>query len=302
MRQAEEHGEFEETALMMMQGRQEEPVRAQTQMSPPSAPRIPASQRLGPPMMETEAIEEEPNRTQMQRSPPGSLRISATQRLGTSTVETNVEFEEPARTETTIRKKPGRPPGRKTVQQSPKLIRGSSSRQRKTQTTDPPKVRRKLLPTGQKVKTTTRRTKPSGCHLHSLSQKNGSITAQKRTSATEKSGYIFLGCKLTGSGLTFLGRPWGAYSRVVFAYSFFSDVVAPQGWNEWRDPSKKDTVYYGEYKCYGPGADRTQRVKWSKQLSDDEATVFLSKDFIGGKDWLRPAPSHFKNAPKSNPT
>ena len=147
---------------MMMQGRQEEPVRAQTQMSPPSAPRIPASQRLGPPMMETEAIEEEPNRTQMQRSPPGSLRISATQRLGTSTVETNVEFEEPARTETTIRKKPGRPPGRKTVQQSPKLIRGSSSRQRKTQTTDPPKVRRKLLPTGQKVKTTTRRTKPSG--------------------------------------------------------------------------------------------------------------------------------------------
>ncbi|CAN7136619.1 unnamed protein product [Brassica rapa subsp. narinosa] len=140
------------------------------------------------------------------------------------------------------------------------------------------------------------------CHLHSLSPKNGSITAQKRTSATEKSGFIFLGCKLTGSGLTFLGRPWGAYSRVVFAYSFFSDVVAPQGWNEWRDPSRKDTVYYGEYKCYGPGADRKQRVKWSKQLSDDEATVFLSKDFIGGKEWLRPAPSHFQNAPKSNPT
>ncbi|KAL0741474.1 hypothetical protein Bca4012_082987 [Brassica carinata] len=84
------------------------------------------------------------------------------------------------------------------------------------------------------------------CHLHSLSPKNGSITAQKRMSATEKSG----------------------------------------------------TVYYGEYKCYGPGADRKQRVKWSKQLSDDEATVLLSKDFIGGKDWLRPAPSHFKNAPK----
>ena len=58
------------------------------------------------------------------------------------------------------------------------------------------------------------------------------------------------------------------------------------------------TVYYGEYKCYGPGADREQRVEWSKQLSDEEATVFLSKDFIGGKDWLRPAPSHFKNAPK----
>ncbi|KAF3581573.1 hypothetical protein DY000_02034040 [Brassica cretica] len=98
------------------------------------------------------------------------------------------------------------------------------------------------------------------CHLHSLSPKNGSITAQKRTSATEKSGYIFLGCKLTA------------------LYIMVNTNVN------------------------GPGADRTQRVKWSKQLSDDEATVFLSKDFIGGKDWLRPVPSHFKNAPKLNPT
>ncbi|XP_006301771.2 putative pectinesterase 11 [Capsella rubella] len=93
-----------------------------------------------------------------------------------------------------------------------------------------------------------------------------------RTSATEKSGFTFLGCKLTGSGSTYLGRPWGAYSRVVFAYSFFSNVVAPQGWNQWGDSTKQNTVYYGEYKCYGPGADRGQRVKWSKQLSDDEAT------------------------------
>ncbi|CAH2061583.1 unnamed protein product [Thlaspi arvense] len=139
------------------------------------------------------------------------------------------------------------------------------------------------------------------CHLHSLSSNNGSMTAQMRSSTTEKSGFTFLGCKLTGSGSTFLGRPWGAYSRVVFAYSYFSDVVAPQGWNEWGDSSKKNTVYYGEYKCYGPGADRRQRVKWSKELSEEEASVFLSKDFIGGKDWLRPAPSHFKSALKSNP-
>ncbi|CAN6900495.1 unnamed protein product [Brassica oleracea] len=139
------------------------------------------------------------------------------------------------------------------------------------------------------------------CHLHSLSPNNGSITAQMRSSATEKSGFSFLGCKLTGTGSTYLGRPWGAYSRVVFAYSFFSDLVAPQGWNEWGDSSKNNTVYYGEYKCYGPGADRRERVKWSKQLSDEEATVFMSKDFIGGKDWLRPAPSHFKAALKSNP-
>ncbi|XP_010526612.1 PREDICTED: putative pectinesterase 11 [Tarenaya hassleriana] len=134
------------------------------------------------------------------------------------------------------------------------------------------------------------------CHLHSLSSNNGSITAQMRSSATEKSGFTFLGCKVTGLGSTFLGRPWGAYSRVVFAYSFLSNVVSPDGWNEWGDPSKESTVYYGEYRCYGDGADRSKRVKWSKQLSDEEAAAFLSKDMIGGKDWLRPAPSHFRTS------
>ncbi|CAA7044804.1 unnamed protein product [Microthlaspi erraticum] len=136
------------------------------------------------------------------------------------------------------------------------------------------------------------------CYLHSVSPNKGSITAQKRLNVTDKSGFVFLQCKLTGSGSTFLGRPWGPYSRVVFAYSFFSNVVVPQGWNNWENSTNEKTAYYGEYKCYGPGADRRQRVKWSKQLSHDEATVFLSKNFIGGKDWLRPLPSHFKKAPK----
>lgn len=54
------------------------------------------------------------------------------------------------------------------------------------------------------------------------------------------------------------------------------------------------TVCYGEYKCYGPGANRTKRVKWSSSLSSDEAAPFLTMDMIGGRDWLRPVPTHFK--------
>lgn len=53
------------------------------------------------------------------------------------------------------------------------------------------------------------------------------------------------------------------------------------------------TVYYGEYKCYGPGANRTERVEWSRSLSSDEAVPFLTKEMIGGQGWLRPAPTHF---------
>lgn len=56
------------------------------------------------------------------------------------------------------------------------------------------------------------------------------------------------------------------------------------------------TVFYGEYKCYGPGANRAKRVAWSRSLSADEAAKLFTKDMIGGRGWLRPAPSHFKRS------
>ncbi|KAM3743161.1 hypothetical protein ACB098_07G123500 [Castanea mollissima] len=132
------------------------------------------------------------------------------------------------------------------------------------------------------------------CHLHSLSTVGGAITAQHRNSSSEDTGYTFLNCKITGIGTALLGRPWGPYSRVVFALTYMSSVVVPQGWDDWGDPSKQSTVYYGEYRCYGPGAERTKRVGWSKSLSNQEATPFLTKDIIGGQGWLRPLPTHFK--------
>nr|POE92145.1 laccase-11 [Quercus suber] len=121
------------------------------------------------------------------------------------------------------------------------------------------------------------------CHLHSLSTVGGAITAQHRNSSSEDTGYTFLNCKITGVGTALLGRPWGPYSRVVFALTYMFSVVVPQGWDDWGDPSKQSTVYYGEYQCYGPGANRTKRVGWSKSLSNQEATPFLTKDMIGGQ-------------------
>ncbi|CAH9067755.1 unnamed protein product [Cuscuta epithymum] len=125
------------------------------------------------------------------------------------------------------------------------------------------------------------------CHLHSLSNGNGAITAQRRGSASEKTGFSFVGCKITGSKSAFLGRPWGAYSRVVFALTHMSNVVVPQGWDNWNDPSRQRTVYYGEYKCYGAGAKRRKRVDWSRSLSNEEAAPYLTIDMIGGKSWIR---------------
>ncbi|KGN61801.1 hypothetical protein Csa_006548 [Cucumis sativus] len=132
------------------------------------------------------------------------------------------------------------------------------------------------------------------CHLHSTSDRGGAMTAQHRNTGEENTGFVFLGGKITGSGSMFLGRPWGDFSKVVFGYTYMSNVVEPEGWNDWGDPTKQRTVLYGEYKCYGLGANRDKRVVWSRSLSTDEASKLFTKDIIGGRAWLRPAPSHFK--------
>lgn len=67
-----------------------------------------------------------------------------------------------------------------------------------------------------------------------------SLTAQKRTNASIESGFSFKNSTVSGSGLVYLGRAWGDYSRVVFSYSFLDKIVLPQGWSDWGD-QKRDS-------------------------------------------------------------
>jgi len=46
------------------------------------------------------------------------------------------------------------------------------------------------------------------------------------------------------------------------------------------------TVYYGQYKCTGVGANTTGRVAWSKDLTDSQAAPFLTWDFVDGNSWI----------------
>ena len=66
----------------------------------------------------------------------------------------------------------------------------------------------------------------------------GYITAQKKESETETSGFVVKTSVITGDGKAYLGRAWGPFSTVIFYNSTLSDVVMPAGWDAWRHASQ----------------------------------------------------------------
>ncbi|KAK9143041.1 hypothetical protein Syun_012441 [Stephania yunnanensis] len=128
------------------------------------------------------------------------------------------------------------------------------------------------------------------CELHSIATRFGSIAAQDRKSVDERTGFSFVGCRITGSGPLYVGRAMGQYSRIVFAYTYFDDVVARGGWDDWDHTSNKNkTVFFGVYKCWGPGAEAVRGVSWARELDYDTAHPFLAKSFVNGRHWIPPS-------------
>ncbi|GLJ10580.1 hypothetical protein SUGI_0131060 [Cryptomeria japonica] len=131
----------------------------------------------------------------------------------------------------------------------------------------------------------------ANCLIQSIAKGVAALTAQKRSRASMASGFSFLNCRITGSGLVYLGRAWGDHSRVIFGYTYMDSIVLPEGWNDWGCPEREKTVYYAQYKCRGPGANTTGRVQWGRILSAEEASPFFSTSFIRGTKWLMGNPS-----------
>jgi pectinesterase len=115
---------------------------------------------------------------------------------------------------------------------------------------------------------------------------NGFITAAS-TQPETKYGFVFLHCKITGDvekNSVYLGRPWRPYAKVVYIKCYFDKIIKPEGWHNWDKPECEQTAYYAEYNNYGPGADTTKRVKWSHQLTKEEAGEYTLEKIFG--DWV----------------
>lgn len=72
---------------------------------------------------------------------------------------------------------------------------------------------------------------------------DGAVTAHGRASADEDSGFAFVNCSIGGTGRIWLGRAWRPYSRVVFALTSMTDIIAPEGWNDFNNSSTDQYVY-----------------------------------------------------------
>lgn len=126
------------------------------------------------------------------------------------------------------------------------------------------------------------------CEIHALAHATVMLTAQSKRYAEEKSGYVFDHCRITaekGAAKVYLGRPWRAYSTVVFLHTEMGPEIAPEGWHEWEHDGKPSlpTSFYAEYHSTGAGANPSRR-----QLTDAEAARFALKTFLAGDDQWDP--------------
>ncbi|KAM6598460.1 hypothetical protein CsatA_018069 [Cannabis sativa] len=89
---------------------------------------------------------------------------------------------------------------------------------------------------------------------------------------------------------TFLGRPWKQYSRTIFLKCFLDNVISPAGWLEWnRSPFALKTLYYGEFKNFGPASSTRHRVRWPGFhviTNTKVASQFTAGSLISGRSWL----------------
>jgi pectinesterase len=141
------------------------------------------------------------------------------------------------------------------------------------------------------------------CEIHS---KNGGHVTAASTPQDHPFGFVFIHCKLTGDPTPWanptntapakpakkpmadLGRPWRPFASITYLNCEMGDHIKPEGWNNWGNPTNELTARYAEYKSTGPGANPAARVKWSKQLTDEEAEPLTVEHILRGADAWEP--------------
>lgn len=81
------------------------------------------------------------------------------------------------------------------------------------------------------------------CTIRSIAKEtssgiSGIITAQARDSESDQTGFSFVNCTISGTGKIWLGRAWRTFSTVVFSNTYMSEVISPDGWNNFGNTTR----------------------------------------------------------------
>ncbi|XP_054814210.1 putative pectinesterase/pectinesterase inhibitor 24 [Prosopis cineraria] len=134
-----------------------------------------------------------------------------------------------------------------------------------------------------------------------LGQKN-TITAQGKIDPNMNTGISIQNCRISPFGnlssvQTYLGRPWKNYSTTVFMKSSMGDLIDRSGWLPWVGNSAPDTIFYAEFRNFGPGASTKGRVTWKglRTITAKEANRFTVKTFLQGDRWIPGTSTPYKS-------
>lgn len=117
----------------------------------------------------------------------------------------------------------------------------------------------------------------------------GWVTASGRE-ADNSAVYVFennkiilaSGANSNANGNVYLGRPWGAYARVIFKNT---EVTAPMNkalWSVWNTGDERTSnVYFAEYNTFGSGASGASRPGFAKVLSASDAAKWTIGTTVG---------------------
>ena len=127
------------------------------------------------------------------------------------------------------------------------------------------------------------------CEIHTLPHVMDTLTAQSRL--RPGGGFRLRLPRLhrdrrPGSQDILLGRPWRAYSTVVFLNTDFKAPLDPAGWKEWNGALA--TSDYEEFNSHGMAGDVTKRIAPSKQLTAAEIAKYATKTWLAGTDGWDP--------------
>lgn len=117
------------------------------------------------------------------------------------------------------------------------------------------------------------------CTIHSLS--NSFITAAS-TDSTEPYGLVFFKCILSADpevDSVFLGRPWRSHAHTAFIECQYGDHIRPAGWDDWGNPSNRQTARYEEY---APNHPLAGRVDWIHIIPVDDLVQYNKQCVLQG--------------------